>query len=99
MNDIAHCDGLRWIDTTLPDGTPVRAYVKDCPRRKECERFRLNDHWSERAEGIEAAPRVSYVESPEHGADCQHFLPIQQNEATLPAAARATKTQTNTPTW
>lgn len=71
MNDIAHCDGITWILTTL-HGQPHRLHARDCPRRRDCVRFRLHDEFMSAGD---PDARVSYVETPEHGTTCEEFLP------------------------
>lgn len=70
MTNLTHCTGLTWIPTIL-HGQPHRLFARDCPRRRECMRFRLNDQFMRRGD---PGARVSYMDGPEHGVECGEFV-------------------------
>jgi hypothetical protein len=69
MNDIARCDGLLWKLCNI-NGQARRAYFTDCPLRTYCTRFQL--HAKAHREG-DRTP-VTYVDSPQAGTACGHYI-------------------------
>ena len=67
LKDSAACTGLRWVQTNL-NGQPQRLHSRDCPQMEQCARYHHGD-WL-----MAAGETGVWVEEPQHGADCPHFV-------------------------